>query len=390
MARRFPGVEPIAGRPGWYRIRAEVRHPKTERVHEIDRRVKAPNAAAAATLRASVRDAWLEKRGAGAWEPQRRRLGEALDAWLAEKRHDVKASTASTYATAVAWWREVLGDYWIDAIAPSDVREALGGARDEGDASETNAGRLRVLHTFAIEERCPQIVEGVRVKRDVRDEERMEDEGRGLTLAELRRVLERGPRAWVQKDGAVMPAWLRAWALLVTLLWTGMRFGEAAALEWSDVDLDARTIRIRRAVWRGIVDHPKARASKREIAIPEELADVLREHRAAMLRRQQRGIASALVFPSRRAKGSGYVTNGHARKAMLRVLCAAGVALGGRPAVHCLRHTWNNLVRKHASELVRQALIGHADAAIGETYSSVDLEEKRAAVASVVRLVRGA
>ena len=390
MARKHPGVEPIKGRPGWYRIRSEVKHPKTGRVHEIDRRVPASSAAEAATRLASERAAWLAKRAHGAGPAVRRRLGDALRAWLAEKRLDVKASTASTYGSAVEWWAAILGDYWIDAVAPSDVREALAGAREEGDASETLAGRLRVLRTFAAEERCPGIVEGVRVKREVREDERIEDEGRGLTIEELRRLIERGPTAWTRKRSPeVIPAWRRAWALLATMLWTGMRFGEAAALEWSDVDLEAGTVRVRRAVWRGIVDHPKARASKREIAIPDELVDVLREHRAAMLRRQQPGVASALVFPSRRSTGSGYVTNGHARKAMLRALRAAGVDLDGRPAVHCLRHTWNNLVRQHASELVRQALIGHADEEIGARYSSVSRDEKRAAVASVVRLVRG-
>src|SRR5690606_31766276 len=184
-------------------------------------------------------------------------------------------------------------------------------------------------------------------------------------------------------------AWRRAWALVATMAWTGLRFGEASALEWQDVDLDACTIRVRRAQWRGIVGHVKAKASKRLVVIPEELAELLREHRRAMVAGQQRGVSSALVFPSRRGSKSGHVVNGYAGKAILRVCKVAKIDLDGRPWVHVLRHTWNNLVRQNASELVRQALIGHADEETGERYSQVTMDERRAAVGSVVRMVRG-
>jgi integrase len=385
--RKFRGVTPLGD--GRFRIRAELRHPKTGRVHEIDRVVEVADAAAAAERLASERAEWLSKRRRADAKAERRRLGPALRSWLESKRPTVKLSTASTYGSAVAWWCTVLGDYWIDAIEPRDVREALAGAREGGDASETLAGRLRVLRTFAREEQCARIVEGVTVKRDVREDERIEDEGRGLSLEELRRFLDAGPRALLTKAGEVMPWWRRAWALVATMAWTGMRFGEASALEWPDVDLDAGTIRVRRAQWRGVIGHVKAKRSKRLVVIPDELVELLREHRRAMLARQQTGIASPLVFPSRRKRGAGLVTNTHVRKTVLRVAIAAKVSLGGRPAVHMLRHTFNNVLRQNASELVRRSLIGHADDESGERYSAVTHEEKRAAVSNVVRMVRG-
>jgi integrase len=325
-----------------------------------------------------------------------------MDAWLAEKKLAVKPSTHSTYGSAVAWWRELLGDYWLDAIEPADVRGALLGAREGGDATDTVDGRLRVLRTFAHEEKCTHIVEGVSVKRDVREDERIEDEGRGLSLEELRSFLVAGPVACgAQAPGtktrqsdstAVGPLerrtepfawWRRAWALVATMAWTGLRFGEASALEWRDVDLDACTIRVRRAQWRGHVGHVKAKCSKRTIVIPEELRDLLREHQ-----RELSAIGGALVFPSRRV-GATYVSNTHARKSILRVCKAAGVELDGRPTIHMLRHTCNNLVRQNASELVRRALVGHADGESGERYSAVTREEKRAAVQGVVRMIKG-
>src|SRR5690606_16298124 len=131
---------------------------------------------------------------------------------------------------------------------------------------------------------------------------------------ELRRFLAAGPDAWLVRrvrgqSGEVRvdparwsrteAAWRRAWALVSTMAWTGLRFGEASALEWRDVDLDAGTIRVRRAQWRGIVGHVKAKASKRTVVIPDEVIETLREHRRAMLAGQQTGVGSPLVFPSR-------------------------------------------------------------------------------------------
>jgi integrase len=384
---RFPGVTPLGD--GRYRLRTKLIHPKTGKACEIDRVVEAVDERAAASQLASERAAWLSKRDSAAAEAGPRRLGDALDTWLADKRSTVKASTASTYSSAVTWWKAVLGDHFLHKLDPSDVREALDGWRDAGDASETIDGRLRVLRTFAREERCPSIVEGVTVKRDVREDERIEDEGRGLTIDELRRFLADGPRAWLMKNGDIHRAWRRAWALVATMAWTGIRFGEASALEWKDVDLDAGTIRVRRAQWRGKLGHVKAKASKRTVVIPDELGELLHEHRRAMVAKQQHGVDSPLVFPSRRRVGSGFVTNTHARKAIERVLTKAKIALDGRPTVHMLRHTWNNLVRQNASELVRRALIGHADDESGERYSSVGMDERRAALAGVVRMLKG-
>ena len=406
MARKkHPGVSPL-GR-GRYRIRSKMRHPKTGRSHEIDRIVDARSTAEAARLLASERAAWLSSRGRDD-RARPRRLGEAMAAWLDRKRRDIKPSTAETYGHAVRWWGEVLGDYLLSETDPDDVRAALDGAIEGGDAHDTVSGRLRVLRTFARESRVPGIVEGIRLTRAVADDERIEDEGRGLSLDELRRFLDAGPTAYLvrrvprrsvegeartervdpERWQAAGDAWRRAWALVCTMAWTGLRVGEATALEWRDVDLEGGTIRVRRAQARGRLGHVKAKASRRIVVIPEELAEVLREHRRAMVAGQQAGVDSPLVFPSRR-RGATYASNLRARKAILRVCEVAGIELAGRPAVHMLRHSWNNLIRQNASELVRQALIGHADEEVGRLYSTVTIEERRAAVGGVVRMVRG-
>jgi len=74
--------------------------------------------------------------------------------------------------------------------------------------------------------------------------------------------------------------------LWITLLYTGMRFGEAAALTWRDVDPDARTLTISRSLERveagePVFSDPKTYASARTLRIPATLVDFLRAHRMA-------------------------------------------------------------------------------------------------------------
>jgi integrase len=59
---------------------------------------------------------------------------------------------------------------------------------------------------------------------------------------------------------------------------TGMRAGELCGLRVCDVDLNRRVVRIREAVWRGGVQSPKTPNAIREIPIPPEIVDALREH----------------------------------------------------------------------------------------------------------------
>ena len=69
---------------------------------------------------------------------------------------------------------------------------------------------------------------------------------------------------------------------------TGLRIGEFCALKWSDIDLEKRILTVRKTVQRIqckngrrktklIITDPKTESSKRQIPIPEFIADFLRE-----------------------------------------------------------------------------------------------------------------
>jgi integrase len=73
-------------------------------------------------------------------------------------------------------------------------------------------------------------------------------------------------------------------ALYVLSLTTGLRMGEALGLRWSDVDLDAGTLRVNRQVQRmrgggGLVFSEPKNASRRTLELPQRAVEALRSHR---------------------------------------------------------------------------------------------------------------
>lgn len=69
--------------------------------------------------------------------------------------------------------------------------------------------------------------------------------------------------------------------MIITLILTGMRLGEASALTWDDIDFENKTISISKAMNRDTrkVGKPKTFSSNRKIAVNAALLDVLKELR---------------------------------------------------------------------------------------------------------------
>lgn len=92
-----------------------------------------------------------------------------------------------------------------------------------------------------------------------------------------REWLDEQRQAWVRDT----PHRARRAAML--MMYSGLRRGEATALTWADVDLDARTISVTKS-WdfaAGRIKAPKTAAGRRVVHIPQLLADYLRSEREA-------------------------------------------------------------------------------------------------------------
>jgi len=74
---------------------------------------------------------------------------------------------------------------------------------------------------------------------------------------------------------------------IVVLLSTGMRRGELAGLQWKDVDLDGKKLRVERSVEKtkaGLrIKGPKTAHGRRLIALPDAAVTILRQHRKATM-----------------------------------------------------------------------------------------------------------
>ena len=87
-------------------------------------------------------------------------------------------------------------------------------------------------------------------------------------------------------------------ALVLLATFASLRWGEVTALRRCDIDLDARTVRVRaafveRSTGEILLGPPKSRAGRRVVGIPEVVLPVLREHLAVFARVD----AGALAFP---------------------------------------------------------------------------------------------
>jgi integrase len=180
----------------------------------------------------------------------------------------------------------------------------------------------------------------------------------------------------------------RYYPALVLIAGTGIRRGEAAALAWDAVDLDAGTMRIAATMSRVdgelVTTEPKTERSRRTVPLSPALVALLKKHREAQL--EERLVAgnqwqdSGLVFTT---ELGGPVDP----RNLLRVIevAAKAVKLDG-VGTHTLRHSaavdWleSGVHIKAVSDL-----LGHSSIAItGDVYGHTSDDTARAAVDGLV------
>lgn len=380
MPTRYPGVYRVEDNS--HRVRGKVVDPRTGKTKEIDRLVIGVSAREASEMRAAL----IKEALGPAVDAQRMRVGEFAQSWIKTKKLKLDPATARTYADALDnHILPALGDYYYDVITPMDVQKWIDDAIVNGWKSP-NSEERRTYSAFTVRV-------WFRVFRTMtRDAIGMLGLPRDPTL---RVSFPDAPER--DESNSLSPVQLAAfltamqddhpqhYALVVVLAYTGLRFCHASALRWEDWDEESGVLRIERKHVRGKVGpvSRKKRAPK-EYPVEPELQEILKWHRHRMVKKQSPGLAEGWMFPSR---AGTLRTPNSLDKAWAAALEAAEI--DKRFTVHGLRYTFTDLVRRaNVDAVVRRALTGHVTEEMQRKYSTVGIDEKRAAVAGVIRLVR--
>ena len=374
---RFQGIEEIAS--GTYRIRVRVWNGRTRRMDEIDRQRRCTEKEAAV-----FQVDWRRELEAAVTKPNARQLvGDFASKWLLGKLNVLLQSTIDHYTAALEdHILPGLGHFVLGELSHDDIVEWRDAKKAAGYAAASVNGFLRLTKTI-LRDAAAQLQIGdpsVRVQALPEDDTRITDEEpNSLTLDEAKAFVEAARERWPQH-----------FAMILTLLATGARMSQVCALRWEDIDEEQKEIRFRRRrykkeVFPGVKGRTAA-ARKRVhvVSLTDEHAEVLRDHRKALVAEQHRGLSAAWVFPS----ATGELHGGS-------VLCKpfkdilAHLKITKRFTPHGLRRTCNDVTRQVASAVVTKSITGHMTDQLHEHYSTVGLGEKHAAMEKVVRLILG-
>lgn len=313
-------------------------------------------------------------------------LGRGLDPSAGQRtvKDLLEALIAAKTAKGVgASWLRSLGNHrdhlrpmWAmpaDRVRTADVQATLNRLADEGLSHKTIgqiAGTLSAAFRMAI----PEVVQynpsdkavvpaGVPAKR----------------------------REWLdeERQGWVLNTPHRAQRAAMVMMLAGLRRGEATALTWADVDLDARTITVNKS-WDFAADRvkgPKTAAGERVVHIPRLLADFLRAEREA---------DPSTLYVVHTATG-GRMTDMAWRRMWNSYMCDLNIKYGYQGAVskhatrngpipvvirtftpHELRHTFCTLLYMAGVDvLTARDQMGHASVQVTqEIYTHLDAKHK--------------
>lgn len=388
-ATRYPGVLRIDEKTLCIRVRTI--DPRTGRKKDVSKLLEGVSPQEAAQKRTELLEAVKNPVGTTA----KVRVGDYAKSWIESKALKLDENTVRTYADALEnHVLPALGDYYYDTLTSQDVQKWIDRAVMRGWVTESRAGArkkkqkperraysrysvavwFRVFRTMTRDAMVALDLQRDPTLRVSLPEAPPEpEESNSLTPEQLAAFLD-----------TMRKHYLQHYALVVLLAYTGLRFCHGSALRWEDWDEEAGVIRLVRKQVRGKTGavSRKKRAPK-QFPVEPELAEVLRAHRRRLLVQQAPGLETGWMFPS--STGS-LRTPSSLHKAWER--CLELAQIDKRFTVHGLRYTFTDLVRRaNVDVVVRRALTGHVTEEMQRKYSTVGLDEKRAAVAGVIRLV---
>lgn len=290
--------------------------------------------------------AWIEELEAGAdLRAARLTLRVWASRWLADLRETqaVRPRTAEFYERHAGYALHYLGHVALEALTPEHWRDCRRRLLADG------LGRTSVNHVHT--------VIGTALERAVGD--------RAITANPMRLVDKLPKTDEAFEARALAPAELdalraacqgeRLGVLFEFIADTGLRHGEARALRWSDVDLDAGRFRVKES---------KSKAGRRRLGLTPAWVERLHQHQAEQA--EERAVAGErwrehlLVFPS---EVGTMLAESNVTRTFKRILRRAGLDPAIR--IHDLRHTYiTDLIAAGVDPRTAQGMAGHSSPSV--------------------------
>ena len=302
-------------------------------------------------------------------------FGEYSECWLERNAVRHRLSTLKSEGQALIRASEVLGDHLMDRIRRPDLDEVIAHLAGRGLAPSTINMTVQLTMSVVrdwwddVGQPCP-----VRPPKPLKLPER--ERKATLSAAEVQRLL-------AAAEAPERPRWVRP--ILLLMLSTGCRIGEATGLRWDDIDEAAGVIVIRRSVSEntGRVTRTKSGRTRRA-PLHDSVRQALRAWRRHLLAEQAPGLDQGWVFPAPRERVERRLPRS-APTVRLQLEHAAKAAGLERVLPHDLRRTHIDAARRAATDpIVTRSLVGHADDVQRERYSSVEDAERAAGVGAVM------
>ncbi len=199
--------------------------------------------------------------------PSRLTVGEWIEEWLRLGEGRLRPTSLHTYRQSLKPLILLLGRLRLSDAPPGRPRP--GGAAAPGDPPGQLEKGFRHLRTCLREALALGLIAHDPL-RNVPRPRRERREGKEWSLGDMQAFL-----VACYEDGRPLAR------MLGLMLLTGLRRGEAAGLQWGDIDLAAGNLTVRRAVaWesnsRWHIHSPKTKQSERTIALPWAALELLR------------------------------------------------------------------------------------------------------------------
>jgi integrase len=298
---------------------------------------------------------------------------EHLNDWVESKRNETELRTYWKYRQTVDEFLAHLGvkaDRLLRELTPTDIRSWRDALKRKGLAAPTVNDAIKTLrmpfkaaHDAGYIEINPCTKNSVRPIRD--DARNVEKDV--FTPEQIAALIDAAPNEdW---KGAILCGY-----------YTGLRLRDVADLQWNAINSEEQKITV------------TTRKTRKDVTVP------IHPQFALWLQEQTRGIGKAPVFPRLAGKsGAGksglsmqfkrIMERAKIKGRLLREANGAGRSQSSL-SFHSLRHSFNSaMANAGVSSEVRQKLTGHSTAQMNAQYTHHEMDELRAAVAVIPRII---